>query len=244
MLKHPQKLKILVIYTHLSFILYTLFFVNYYWLLLGTLSGIIINIIGNNVGLHRYFSHKSFETKFDLFLKFFSTISCLGSQINYCMVHRHHHQFSDTKNDPQNPKKIGLLKSIIMDYDKVKINPKIVSDLIKDPHLKFIHQNYFLIIFIYSTTLFLININLFIYCFCLPAIMCWWSAVTIGTITHLYGYRNFINNDNSYNNILASIISMGEGWHNNHHNNSSNYKHGIEWWEFDPAARFIEQIKI
>ena len=244
MLKHNNKLLILMVTNHICFIIYNIFYFSYDWLLIGIAWSCVVNIVGNNIGLHRFYSHKSFKTNYNLILDFFSTICCLGSQINYCMVHRHHHQYSDTLKDHQNPKELSFLRSIFMQYNKVQINPKIVLDLLKNKRLKYIHKNYFTIIISYMLLLFIIDINVFIYCFCLPAIVCWWSVISTGTISHLYGYRTTNTKDNSYNNILVSIISMGEGWHNNHHANPSDYRQGKLWWEFDPAARIIEQIKI
>jgi len=45
------------------------------------------------------------------------------------------------------------------------------------------------------------------------------------------------------NTIIGNILTAGEGWHLNHHEDSRNYKIGRRWWQFDPTAIFIRLIK-
>lgn len=241
-LSQPQKLRILFI---VNIILVFVFVLDLgFWLFfVSVIYGILLNIIGNNIGLHRYFSHRSFEVNNDLYLKILSTLCGIGSQINYCMIHRYHHKCSDTSEDPHDPNNIGLFRSLIMDYKPVAINPRIVRDLFNDKELKFIHQNYYKLIYIWMILLTIIDIKYTIAFFSIPALMCWISAVAIGIIPHKIGYRYHDTNDNSHNSILASFVSFGEGWHNYHHNNPKDYRHGKQWWEFDPAAKIIDVIK-
>jgi len=39
--------------------------------------------------------------------------------------------------------------------------------------------------------------------------------------------------DESRNNLFISLITLGEGWHNNHHHYPSSVKQGFYWWEID-----------
>jgi stearoyl-CoA desaturase (delta-9 desaturase) len=245
MLTAPQKLRLLFAFNIVSVIGYVFIADDATLVLLGgILYGIFLNVVGNNIGLHRYFSHRSFKIKNDRWLKFFSTVCGLGSQINYCMIHRHHHKFSDTANDPHNPKEIGILKSLFMVYKPVQINPNIVRDLFKDKELKFLHSYYYYIIMVWILLLAFISIEALIIFFSLPALICWISVVAIGIIPHLGDYRSSQTSDNSHNSVIASILSIGEGWHNYHHANPKDYRHGKKWWEFDPAAKLIKWIGI
>jgi stearoyl-CoA desaturase (delta-9 desaturase) len=49
----------------------------------------------------------------------------------------------------------------------------------------------------------------------------------------MQGYRRFETPDTSRNNPLVAFLTMGEGWHNNHHRYPSVEKHGMAWWEID-----------
>ena len=50
-------------------------------------------------------------------------------------------------------------------------------------------------------------------------------------------------NEESRNSWIASLITLGEGWHNNHHANSKDWNNQENWWEFDPPAWIIRLIK-
>lgn len=244
MLTAPQKLRALFFTNLILVIGYFIYAeINVALLLVACVYGIMLNLVGNNIGMHRYFSHKSFQLKNDMWIKVLSTLCCIGSQINYCMIHRQHHKFSDAEFDPHNPKEIGILRSLIMSYKSVPINPRIVRDLFDDKHLKFIHTRYYQLLIFGAIVLAAFGIEYLILFFSLPALFCWVSAVTIGIVPHMTGYRNYATPDNSHNSVIASILSIGEGWHNYHHANPKDYRHGIKWWEFDPAAKIIEWIR-
>jgi stearoyl-CoA desaturase (delta-9 desaturase) len=59
------------------------------------------------------------------------------------------------------------------------------------------------------------------------------STWAVNSISHLWGYRNYKTTDNSRNNWLVTLISHGEGWHNNHHAEQMSASHGHFWYEFD-----------
>ena len=57
-----------------------------------------------------------------------------------------------------------------------------------------------------------------------------WS---INSVCHLFGRRHFRSDDHSTNNWLCAFLSMGEGWHNNHHAFPTSARHGLLWYQFD-----------
>lgn len=248
-MKQGTKLQILNIYNHSVAIIGVIFIVNtqqYNWLWIGLLSYFLIGIFSANISMHRYLSHKSFKTGKirDIFLKYISILCCFGSPISWCALHRHHHAHSDTDNDIQNPKVIGKLKSWFAIYPNVNIKPKLVGDLLQDSHIKFIHKNYFKIIIVTSLCLVIINPLFYIFAFVVPAVLCFHGAAAIGVIPHLksMGYKIIQTKDDSVNSPLASILSLGEGWHNYHHAYPHKYQQGTKWWEIDPSAFFIKHL--
>ncbi|MGH8485979.1 MAG: fatty acid desaturase [Pseudomonas sp.] len=52
-------------------------------------------------------------------------------------------------------------------------------------------------------------------------------------MAHHYGSRDFDTDDQSRNNLFLSIITLGEGWHNNHHFFPGTVRQGFRWWEVD-----------
>ena len=245
-MNHGTKVQVLTVLNHLILFVGIILTTNWYYIILGLVMYIFTGLFSANIAMHRYLSHRSFETTYvkDLFLKWVSILCCFGSPISWCALHRHHHKHSDTEHDIQNPKVIGPLRSWSSLYPATKISPKLVADLIKDNDIKLIHNFYFAIIGGIMLALFLINPMVLIWGFVFPAVLCFHGASTIGVIPHYSwaGYKVAESNDNSVNSPLASLLSLGEGWHNYHHYNSKDHRHGHKWWELDPSAFIIERI--
>ncbi len=52
-------------------------------------------------------------------------------------------------------------------------------------------------------------------------------------MAHVFGKRRFETGDDSRNSFILSLITLGEGWHNNHHRYMSTVRQGFYWWEID-----------
>jgi stearoyl-CoA desaturase (delta-9 desaturase) len=66
------------------------------------------------------------------------------------------------------------------------------------------------------------------------------SVFIINYLLHIHGTQEHETGDDSKNNWFLNIIALGEGWHNNHHNNSLSYTTQNKWWQFDPTGLFIK----
>lgn len=216
---------------------------EYYWFLIGFLCFLWTGIIGVNVSLHRYYSHRAFSTsKFKEWILLLSSIpTSLGSPAMWCSVHRLHHTSSDTDKDPHNPAR-GALKTWFGIWPNIIIPKRFITPFLMSTPLRFVHKNYFLISFSILIILALIDIRLAGFTYALPAVGCFHGAQAIGVLPHLWGYRRYEVNDLSHNNWLASVLSLGEGWHNNHHANPGRWWQGETWWEIDPPAFMIRHF--
>jgi stearoyl-CoA desaturase (delta-9 desaturase) len=65
--------------------------------------------------------------------------------------------------------------------------------------------------------------------------MVYHATFSINSIAHLIGTRRFNTNDDSRNNPWLAFITLGEGWHNNHHRFAISERQGFYWWEIDIA---------
>jgi len=77
-----------------------------------------------------------------------------------------------------------------------------------------------------------------------------WSTVAvyhatfcINSIAHLVGRRRYVTGDDSRNNWLLALATMGEGWHNNHHAFQSSARQGFRWWEYDPTFYLLKLLE-
>lgn len=212
--------------------------------LLCFLMFLYAGIIGVNVSLHRYYAHRSFETTpmKERLLLWSTLLTSLGSPAMWCSVHRLHHSHSDTDLDPHNPRKIGIIKTWFTIWPTLRIPKPLIKPFLRTKEQRFIHNNYFLLSGAIIVLLCLIDPKWAAILYCLPAIGCFHGASAIGVLPHFWGYRNHQIKDESRNNWVASIISLGEGWHNNHHAHPYRWKQGEKWWEIDPPAFFIKHF--
>jgi stearoyl-CoA desaturase (delta-9 desaturase) len=61
------------------------------------------------------------------------------------------------------------------------------------------------------------------------------ATVTINSLDHMVGSRRYATPDTSRNNAWLALITLGEGWHNNHHHYAISARQGFFWWEIDPT---------
>ena len=220
---------------------------HYGWLLLSLAWFLYVGIVGVNVSLHRYFSHNSFKTnRFGYWVLLVSSFfPALGSPAAWGSIHRYHHAHSDTDLDPHNPNLRGKIKTWFTMWPEIDIPISIYRSFVKDKNIWRLNQYYFNFVILYVAVLAIIDWRLVPFLFAIPAVGCFHGAAAIGVIPHLDkwgGYKNHETKDNSYNNVLAWILSLGEGWHNNHHYNPNKYRHGEKWWELDPPAFVIKHF--
>ncbi len=126
---------------------------------------------------------------------------------------------------------------------------KLVKDLKKFPELGFLDRFYWippislaLIMYGIGYTLNAVwpelgtsGFQMVIWGFFISTTLLYHGTFTVNSLTHVYGRRRFKTNDDSRNSLLISIITLGEGWHNNHHRFPSSERQGFYWWEIDPA---------
>ena len=217
-------------------------------ILITVLSFYILNILGNWMTLHRYFSHKSFEFKNDFFKWVFTILAVLsgrGSPLGWTYLHRKHHAYSDTEKDPHSPKYLGYKIFGFGHYKKQEEEPMqifIVKDMMTTEHL-FIHKWYMAIIIAFVIVFACINVELFYFAWVLPAFLVQLSQNNFNYFGHMSGYRNFETKDDSRNNKWLFPFILGEAWHNNHHANPKDYSTQQNVTEYDPVAKFIEFVK-
>lgn len=250
------KIRLLQAFNHIVtipaivFALYT----QQYWLFgISFIVWFFIGPVSSVITLHRLLTHRSFKTYpwLEKILVYMSVISTVGPTISWVALHRQHHATSDREGDPHSPyinEKFSLTQSIKVwlgyDWKIPNIPVRYVKDLMRDETHKFIFNNYFKIIFVYCAILLLIDPTLFLFAYVVPASMTVHLIGFVNVLGHKHGYKTHETKDNSTNSWIANIISLGEGWHNNHHANPTRYYTGEKWWEWDLMGSIIKIIKI
>jgi stearoyl-CoA desaturase (delta-9 desaturase) len=65
----------------------------------------------------------------------------------------------------------------------------------------------------------------------------------INSLAHVLGSRSYSTNDSSRNNFVLAILTLGEGWHNNHHCAPGSVKQGFKWWQIDLSYYGIKTME-
>jgi stearoyl-CoA desaturase (delta-9 desaturase) len=249
------KIRLLQAFNHIvtiPAIIYAVATSQYYLLGIAFVSWVFIGPISSVITLHRLLTHKSFTTHpwIENTLSLISAISTIGPTINWVGLHRQHHARSDREGDPHSPYvdgKFNFVQAVkvwwVYDWDIPNIPIVYVKDLMKKPVHKFIFNHYFKIIFAFSLILLVINPVLWLFVYVVPASMTVHCIGVVNVLGHVHGYRTFETNDQSTNSWIANIVSLGDGWHNNHHANPADWNTRKLWWEWDLMAQIIKIIK-
>jgi fatty-acid desaturase len=205
------------------------------------------SVIGIGITLHRYYSHKSFEFKYSIVKWIFTFIAVLagrGSPLGWVYVHRKHHAYSDTNDDPHSPLTIGfkLFGFQHIDDHSSKIKYFLIRDMMDKNHL-FINKWYYAIIGMWLLFLGMIDPSLIYFTWVLPVMLVQLSQNCFNYFCHGFGYRNFKTSDLSTNNVFMWPFIFGDAWHNNHHHNAKQCSTKIKSWELDPAMLLINVVK-
>lgn len=219
------------------------FYGNYFWI--SFLIFQFILIVGISSGLHRYFTHRSYETtKFWENLMLITSLpATIGTPISWIGTHRVHHAYSDQDKDPHSPKQMGFFHSYFHIWNKTKIPSSIVSDIIKNKTARFIHNYYIKILLLYIIILYLIDPIVGIIVYSIPAVFMFHATALTNAFGHTVGYRNFNTDDNSSNSKIIALFTGGEGLHNNHHANSKSPNFSTNKYEVDISWYFIKLIR-
>jgi len=171
----------------------------------------VVAAIGITWGYHRYFAHGFWKTNslVEVVLLYLGLICGGRSALTWSGVHRMHHAYADTENDPHSPKN-NPWYVVLFSLWKVKMIPrKFIVNLIRNPRVMFFHKyGKYIFIFHWIITALLFGVNAVI----VNSMLYVLSYVGFG-ILNLYGH----NAKGPANNFLINLIAPFEGNHKDHH---------------------------
>ena len=199
----------------------------------------VARMFGVTAGYHRYFSHRAFATSrfFQFVLACLAQSSAQKSVIWWAAKHRHHHKYSDTENDVHSPRHRGFLYSHVgwifaRQHDQADLST--VGDLTRYRELMWLHKFETAPAIVLAVACFLIaGWSGLVVGFFWSTVACYHGTFGINSLAHVSGRKRYVTGDDSRNNWLLAIVTMGEGWHNNHHAYQSSARQGFRWWEYD-----------
>jgi len=215
------------------------------WVMCGALY--VVRMFGITGGYHRYFAHRSYKTSrvFQFLLAFLAMSSSQKGVLWWASNHRTHHRLSDKDGDPHDSRRgfwyshVGWLYDYreATDYSKVK-------DLARYPELVFLNEYWVIPPLALGVGVWLLLgwSGLLIGFFLSTAIL-WHGTFTINSLSHMLGTQRYDAGDDSTNNWVLAIVTMGEGWHNNHHHFMGSTRQGFYWWEIDVSYYILRAFQ-
>jgi len=210
-----------------------------------------LRIFAIGAGYHRYFSHRAYSTSrlFQFVLAFMAQSSAQKSVLWWASKHRHHHRHSDTEDDVHSPRHTGFLYSHVgwifsRKHDTADLTH--IADLTRYPELVWLHKLELLPAILLAALCYVIaGWPGLIVGFLWSTVLVYHATFCINSLAHVVGRKRYVTGDDSRNNWLLAVFTMGEGWHNNHHAYQSSARQGFKRWEIDPTyylLRILERI--
>jgi acyl-CoA synthetase (AMP-forming)/AMP-acid ligase II/7-keto-8-aminopelargonate synthetase-like enzyme/fatty-acid desaturase/acyl carrier protein len=223
--------------------------------------------MGITVGFHRLFTHQAFKTTrlVRLILGLAGTMAGEGALIFWVAAHRRHHQYSDREGDPHSPhlygdRYWGGLPGLWhahwawMYRYEITDTSAYARDLLRDPSLRWITKMY-----IWITLVGLLIpagiAGILAESWLAAARGLFWGGFlrmflahhftwSVNSLCHAFGQHDHDTGDQSRNNIWLAVPTLGEAWHNNHHDAPSAASFCRHWWQVDIGAGVIRCLEL
>ena len=219
--------------------------VSWHWWAVALLGYFLYACVGHTVGYHRYFAHRSFRAPrwAEVTFTVAGTLGCVGSPVGWAQMHHRHHRYSDAEGDPYTAHRHPRLTPgalLMSGYGSERGSARALRRMLRsDPLQRFVMRYYFGIVAAFAGARLVLDWRLLVYGWAVPVAFTLWMAGLDAWATHRHGYRNHDTPDGSRNLWWCSLLSWGEGWHNNHHANPRAWSYRERWWELDPGAAVV-----
>jgi len=235
-------------------------FVGMYWL----------TMFGMGAGIHRLFVHRSFRCGpvMRAFFAAIATMAVQGSILKWVANHRRHHLYTDKPGDVHSPhydgvgnRYVSFVKGMMHAqagwvFDPVATDAEYYAkDILADPVAMFFVRTrwvwYAMSVVIipgaigYAAGGFHTMMGCVLFSGALRIYFSTLATSLVNSVCHSdgrYGYRRFELDDGTTNELLISILTLGEGLHNNHHRFPRDAYISHAWYEIDITGLIIRGL--
>ncbi|ORY63114.1 acyl-desaturase [Pseudomassariella vexata] len=204
--------------------------------------------LGITAGYHRLWSHTSYKATAPLriYLAAVGAGAVEGSIRWWSRGHRAHHRYTDTEKDPYSVRK-GLLYShigwMVMKQNPKRIGRTDISDLNEDPIVVWQHKHYIKSVLFMGVIFPMLFCGLgwgdwqggFIYGGIIRIFVVQQATFCVNSLAHWLGDQPFDDRNSPRDHVITALVTLGEGYHNFHHEFPSDYRNAIQWWQYDPT---------
>ena len=199
-------------------------------------------------GYHRLWAHTSYSATLPLRIWFAAMGggAVEGSIRWWARDHRAHHRYTDTDKDPYSVRK-GLLYShlgwMVMQQNPKRIGRTDITDLNEDPVVVWQHRHFIKVLLFMGFVFPALVAGLgwgdwlggLVYAGILRVFVVQQATFCVNSLAHWLGDQPFDDRNSPRDHVLTAFVTMGEGYHNFHHEFPSDYRNAIEWHQYDPT---------
>jgi len=208
-----------------------------------------LRMFGITAGYHRYFSHRSYRTgrAFQFVLAVLGATTTQKGVLWWAAHHRDHHRFSDQPEDVHSPVQRGFWWSHVGWFmssrnDATKLER--VRDLARYPELRWLDRYHLVPVVGYAAALWAAGgVPFLLWGYFVSTVLLWHGTFLVNSLAHVVGRRRYDTADASRNSLLIALVTLGEGWHNNHHHYQSTANQGWFWWEVDFSYYLLRALE-
>ena len=194
---------------------------------------------------HRYFSHRTYAMgrPMQFLAALLGATATQKGALWWAAHHRMHHKASDTEADPHNSHEgfwhahwMWFLyeASAVTEFDRI-------PELACYPELRLLDRLCYLPPFLMGLGLFAVGgWHWLVWGYCVSTFLLSNGTYTINSLMHYWGRQRFYTGDESRNHWLLALLTLGEGWHNNHHRYQASTRNGFFWYEIDPTYYLLK----
>ncbi len=207
-----------------------------------------LRMFGITAGYHRYFAHRAFKTSraFQFLLACIAQSSLQSGLIWWASKHRDHHKHVDTPRDVHSPREYGFWfahMGWIFNDRAQHTDYANVPDLTRYPELVWLNRYHWVPGTVLGVMVWaLAGWSGLVVGFFLSTVLLWHATFFINSLAHVYGRQRYLTGDDSRNNWWLALLTLGEGWHNNHHYYMASVRQGFYWWEVDICFYLLKAL--
>ena len=204
-------------------------------------------------GYHRFFAHKTFEAKWPLRLMvlLFGAGAFENSVLEWTSDHRRHHKHVDHDEDPYNIQKGFFHAHMGWILFKLNAEPPLdnVPDLERDPLVRWQHRYVHVLAVLVGFVL--PTVAGFLYDGWVGAlgglliggvarvVATQHTTFFINSACHCMGRQPYSTRCSARDSFFLALFTLGEGYHNYHHEFQYDYRNGVKPWQWDPTKWLI-----
>jgi stearoyl-CoA desaturase (delta-9 desaturase) len=209
----------------------------------------LIRMFCITAGYHRYFSHRAYKMGrvMQFLVAFGGATAAQKGPLWWAAHHRHHHKHSDRPEDIHSPLRgfwwshMGWI--VCRKYRGTDLEA--IKDFAKYPELRLLNKHYLVPPVMLGVLCFALGgWSALVTGFFLSTVLTYHGTFVINSLAHVMGRRRYVTTDTSRNSLVLALITLGEGWHNNHHYYQSTANQGFFWWEIDISYYVLRVLSV